>query len=94
MNDLKNINECQIYKAGVCAFHEINIERRKNLEKEIDEMKPIKSAVWGLLGTSGLFLIIVIASFKFSNDSRIESIQRDFIQDSKFEILTKMLIGW
>lgn len=57
--------ECNVHRDGICGLHNVEVERRKaNREKieqtqaNVDKLDTMKRVVWGLVGTSALYLLI------------------------------------
>lgn len=80
--------QCNVHTTGICGVHNINVERRNNLQKEVDEMKPIKKIVYGLVASSSLILIVVTSCFSYSNETREKMEIRDKVTNDKINKLS------
>lgn len=78
------VDGCQIDKTGVCAMHGIEIERRRNTDKELAELKDtakslattsadISSKQSRLYGLLTVAVLVVSASFVYTTITWIEN---------------------
>lgn len=72
MTEKCEIEGCQINKDGVCALHNIEVERREGMKELVEKIPDIMTTINRLVGLSSLFLFVVAGSFTYTYISKIE----------------------
>lgn len=95
--------KCNVNETGVCALHNVEIERRKGEKEAIEKsIKALETAVstlsnmipkisrsfYVIIATATLMLIMVTGSYVYTRDAIINSINRDNSLQKKIETLT------
>lgn len=94
MTDNCSTDVCQMENSGVCPQHNVEVERRENLEKLASQIPGLVVATKTLLTTSSLILIMIAGSFAYTKivkDDLITSVFKIYDSyesiDDKFDIL-------
>ena len=64
--DKCSINGCQMEDTGVCALHDVEVERRTNMKILVDRIPSIMTKLNIIIGTTGLVGMIIAASFVYT----------------------------
>lgn len=62
------IKECKIAEDGVCALHGIEVERRKQTAKMVDNIPGILTNMNRIIGYSVLVSLVVVGGFVYIRD--------------------------
>lgn len=89
-----DIEGCQMSETGVCALHDVEVERRKGMKELVDKIPDIMTKLnWVLgasIGASSLAIVILIGSYTYTNIVKvslkkdIQSVQSTTLEDNKF----------
>ena len=90
--------QCNIHKDGVCAMHNVEVERRTNTDRKTDVLPGIIAKINYMFGYAALASLVLIGAFYYTQETRAEAIDRDLklreaivMVDSKTEIKLRQL---
>lgn len=78
-----NVDGCQMEDTGVCALHDVEVERRASMKVLVDKIPSIMTKLNIIIGTTGLVGMIIAASFVYT--TMVKSDLRDDISSYKTE---------
>lgn len=82
------IGECNVTEDGVCALHNVEVERRKNQQVQVDKIPTLVKLVYTILGTNALMTTMLIGSYVYTHDVKMSAELRDNAIIKKLETMT------
>lgn len=83
--------ECHMSDTGVCAVHNVEVERRENMKELVKHIPKIMSAINRMLGFSLLLIFIIGGAFAYTRDTGANSRERDAKLEAKVNTLAEQV---
>lgn len=77
------LSTCDFNQTGVCAFHNVEVERRRNSDEMVKNIPKLLTITNRLLATVALIMTIIGASFLYTRDTGVDSVNRDVVLENK-----------
>lgn len=61
-----SVDGCKMEETGVCALHDVEVERRQNMKDSVDRIPYIMTKLNMILGTSFLIGVLIVGSFTYT----------------------------
>jgi arginine utilization protein RocB len=74
---------CDIEKTGVCAFHNVEVERRKNMNELVQSIPKLLTAMNRTIGVLTFVGLVIAASFIYTRDTDQSAINRDQLLEQR-----------
>ncbi|BDD88688.1 hypothetical protein [Desulfofustis limnaeus] len=74
---------CDIEKTGVCAFHNVEVERRKNMNELVKSIPKLLTAMNRTIGVLTFIGIVIAGSFVYTRDTDRSAINRDQLLEQR-----------
>ena len=75
-----DVNGCQMEETGVCALHDVEVERRESMKALVNKIPGIMTRLNLILGTTGSIGMIIAASFLYTSMVKTELRQEITLQ--------------